>query len=205
VPPPPGHLRALRELTAKRGILLILDEIQTGIGRTGPLFAYQAEDVLPDILTVGKGLGAGFPVAAVLARESVAVFEPGDQGGTFPGNPLACAVALAVLREVTGAGFLERAAVSARALRTALEDLAKKHHCRGVEGRGHLLALSLPLPHARDVASAAFERGLLVNAARPDRLRVMPALTTSESEISQMHEWLDAALSSALSSPSTAR
>jgi acetylornithine/N-succinyldiaminopimelate aminotransferase len=189
VTPPEGYLAGLRALCDRREILLIVDEIQTGMGRTGPLFAFQAEGIRPDIVTLGKGLGGGLPVSAVLAKGEVACFAPGDHGGTFAAHALLSAGALAVLRVLTTS---DRSA-SAQALEAALRTLAERHGLR-LRGRGHLWGLVLGSPRAEAIRDACFERGLLVNAARPDVIRLMPALNVSGDEIAAMASTLGAAL-----------
>ena len=189
-----GFLRALRSLTAKHGLLLILDEIQTGIGRTGRMFHYEHVGIHPDILTLGKGIGGGVPLGAVLASEAASCFEHGDQGGTYNGNPLMCAVGLAVLAEVGRQGFLEGVAESGRLLERTLLGLAGRHGLGEVRGRGLLQALDLGRPVAVAVAARAFEAGLLVNAPRADALRLMPALNVTRGEIEEMARILDGVL-----------
>ena len=136
-------LRDLRRLTSQHGLLLILDEIQTGIGRTGKLFHCQHAGIEPDIMTLGKGIGGGVPLAALLAKESVSCFEPGDQGGTFNGNPLMCAAGLAVLSEVNRPGFLKTVVSTGLFLEAELQRLSARHGLGEVRGRGLLLALDL--------------------------------------------------------------
>ncbi|MCP4035388.1 MAG: aminotransferase class III-fold pyridoxal phosphate-dependent enzyme [bacterium] len=186
VVPPAGFLSALRKLTCERGVLLICDEIQTGMGRTGPLLAHQHENVTPDILTLGKGIGGGVPLAAVLARETVACFEPGDQGGTFNGNPLMMAVGQAVLDAITARNFVEHAAGVSRTMFAGLHTLAAEFEGVGLRGTGHLLALTLPAANAAAIAARCFEAGLLLNAPQPHVLRLMPALTTTRAEVETM-------------------
>ncbi|MBW1886152.1 MAG: acetylornithine transaminase [Deltaproteobacteria bacterium] len=198
VMPAKDFLPGLRELTEQRGLLLILDEIQTGMGRTGPLFAHRHWDVTPDIMTLGKGIGAGVPLAALLARESVSCFEPGDQGGTFNGNPLMAAVGLAVLSAVTEPAFIEHTQRVGRGLMRDLERLASQHPGAGVRGLGHLLALTLPKPCAGQIAARCFEAGLLINAPRPNIVRFMPALTVAEDEVKAMLAILEPILSEEL-------
>lgn len=198
VVPPEGTLRALREITARRGVLLILDEVQTGMGRTGPLFAHQAEDVQPDLMTLGKGLGGGVPLAALLAREELCCFEPGDQGGTHAGNPLMAAVGLAVLRRLVEPDFVASRARVAERLASGLEQLSRQRACLGVEGRGFLLALRLPAPCGAEVVAACFARGALVNAPRPDRIRLMPALDVAPAEVDALLGILSDALEEVL-------
>ena len=193
VMPPLGYLSALRALCDRRGLLLILDEIQTGMARTGPLFAHEAEQARPDILTLGKGLGVGLPVSAMLAREEVACFARGDHGGTFIGHALLSAGALAVLERLLSAEHTALREASASTLERTLRELAAQHGL-GLRGRGHLWALVLPSARAESVRDDCFERGLLINAARPDLLRLMPALDVGDEEIASMRELLSAAL-----------
>jgi acetylornithine/N-succinyldiaminopimelate aminotransferase len=185
VVPPAGYLRALRELCDRRDILLILDEVQTGLGRTGPLFAYQAEDARPDIMTLGKGLGGGLPVSALLANDRAACFQPGDHGGTFSGNALVCAGALAMLEALSRPAHAELRRASSLYLEAALRTLAASTGS-SLRGRGHLWALVLARPSAELVRDRAFERGLLVNAARPHILRFMPALDVDRDSTDEM-------------------
>jgi acetylornithine/N-succinyldiaminopimelate aminotransferase len=187
-------LRDLRALTRNRGLLLILDEIQTGIGRTGKFFAFEHAGILPDIMTLGKGLGGGIPLAALVAREDVCCFAHGDQGGTFNGNAFATAVGCAVMEEIAKPGFLTSAAETGLYLTAGLERLSRRHGGGGVRGRGLLQALDLGRDIGPEVASAAFRRGLLINAPRSDSLRFMPALTVTRDEIDLMLAILDAML-----------
>ena len=187
-------LQQLRELTSAHGLLLILDEIQTGMGRTGKLFHYEHAGIAPDIMTLGKGIGGGVPLAALLATSRAACFEHGDQGGTFNGNPLMCAAGLAVLDQVAKPDFLKSAAETGLFLESELQRLSARHGLGEVRGRGLLLALDLKLPVGPAIVAQAFAHGLLLNAPRPDTLRFMPALNVTREEISQMIEALDAIL-----------
>jgi acetylornithine/N-succinyldiaminopimelate aminotransferase len=187
-------MRDLRELTRAHGLLLILDEIQTGIGRTGKLFHYQHADIAPDIVTLGKGIGGGVPLAALLATEAASCFEHGDQGGTFCGNPLMCAAGLAVLKTVATPEFLKSVADTGRYLESELQRLSARHGLGEVRGRGLLLALDLRMPMAASIAVRAFEDGVLLNAPKPDALRFMPALNVARQEIDSMVGCLDAVL-----------
>ncbi|MFT5091120.1 MAG: acetylornithine/N-succinyldiaminopimelate aminotransferase [Candidatus Latescibacterota bacterium] len=137
------YLRQLRQLTQEHDVLLIVDEVQTSVGRTGTLFAFEHAGIKPDIMTLGKGLGGGAPIAALLASEAVSCFVPGDQGGTFNGNALMTSVALAVLKTVSDAVFLDNVIAQEKYLRTALAELAAKHDFGSVRGRGLLLALNI--------------------------------------------------------------
>lgn len=188
------YLKALRELTERRGVLLILDEIQTGMGRTGTLFGFEHAGIRPDVMTLGKGLGGGVPLAALLARREVCCFEHGDQGGTFNGNPLMCAVGSAVLGEITAPGFLERVRTAGDRLWQGLEVLSRRHGLGAVRGQGLLLALDLGRPVGPSIVAEALADGLLVNAPRADTLRFMPALTIADAEIDQALAMLDSVL-----------
>ncbi len=189
------YLRSLRTLADERGLLLILDEIQTGMGRTGALFCFEHTGVLPDIMTLGKGIGAGTPLAALLAREAVCCFDPGDQGGTYNGNALMAAVGQAVLEQITAEGFLERVCEAGAVLRRGLESLSEKYGLSGVRGRGLLLALDLkPRADGFALVEKALAEGLLLNAPAPDALRFVPALNVSDAEIAEMLDMLDGLL-----------
>jgi acetylornithine/N-succinyldiaminopimelate aminotransferase len=190
-------LRELRALTKELGLLLIFDEIQTGMGRTGKLFGYQHAEIQPDIMTLGKGIGGGVPLAALLATEKASCFEHGDQGGTFNGNPLMCAAGLAVLDEVTKPGFLEQTAATGLFLESELQRLSTRHGLGEVRGRGLLLALDLKLPMGASIVAQALEAGLLLNSPQPDALRFMPALNVTREEIAVMIDGLDAILTKA--------
>jgi acetylornithine/N-succinyldiaminopimelate aminotransferase len=187
-------LRELRELTRAHGLLLIVDEIQTGMGRTGKLFHYEHAGVEPDIMTLGKGIGGGVPLAALLANEAASCFEHGDQGGTFNGNPLMCAAGLAVLREIGKADFLKAITETGLYLESELQRISARHGLGEVRGRGLLVALDLKHPIAGSIVAQAFEDGVLLNAPRPDALRFMPALNVTKSEIDAMIDGLDAIL-----------
>jgi acetylornithine/N-succinyldiaminopimelate aminotransferase len=183
-------LRDLRRLTRERHLLLIVDEIQTGIGRTGCLFGYEHAGIDPDIVTLGKGLGGGVPLAALVASERASCFDPGDQGGTFNGNPLMAAVGCAVVEAVRDPTFLAAVVANGQYLRDRLQALSADLGHGEVRGRGLLVALALKGQDASKVARAALERGLLINAPRPDTLRFMPALTVSRDEIDRMIDLL---------------
>jgi acetylornithine/N-succinyldiaminopimelate aminotransferase len=176
-------LRDLRLLCDRHQLLLIMDEVQTGCGRTGSLFAYQQHGIEPDIMTLGKGLGGGVPLAALLTKQEYSCFAPGDQGGTYCGNPLSCAAGVAVMRVLTGAGFLDTVRDRGEELAAGLEALAAEFGLGEVRGRGLLLALELRRDIAAEVVAQARADGLLINAARPHCLRLMPALNTRSDEI----------------------
>jgi acetylornithine/N-succinyldiaminopimelate aminotransferase len=187
-------LRDLRALTREHGLLLILDEIQTGMGRTGKLFHYEHAGIDPDIMTLGKGIGGGVPLAALLATETASCFQHGDQGGTFNGNPLMCAVGLAVLETVGQPNFLKSATDAGLLLASELQRISARHGLGEVRGKGLLLALDLKCPIAAAVVAQALQDGMLLNAPQPDALRFMPALNVTRDEIAQMIDGLDAIL-----------
>jgi acetylornithine/N-succinyldiaminopimelate aminotransferase len=187
-------LRDLRALTKAHGLLLIFDEIQTGMGRTGKLFHYEHAGIESDIMTLGKGIGGGVPLAALLATQAASCFVHGDQGGTFNGNPLMCAAGLAVLRCVSEPDFLKAVVDTGLYLEGELQRLSARHGLGEVRGRGLLLALGLKHPIAASVAAQAFDDGVLLNAPQPDALRFMPALNVTKAEIDAMIEGLDAIL-----------
>jgi acetylornithine/N-succinyldiaminopimelate aminotransferase len=187
-------LRDLRDLTRAHGLLLISDEIQTGMGRTGKLFHYEHAGIEPDIMTLGKGIGGGVPLAALLATDAASCFEHGDQGGTFNGNPLMCAAGLAVLERVGAPDFLKSVVDTGLFLEIELQRISARHGLGEVRGRGLLLALDLKHPIAASIVAQAFADGVLLNAPRPDTLRFMPALNVRKGEIADMIDALDAIL-----------
>jgi acetylornithine/N-succinyldiaminopimelate aminotransferase len=176
IPPPPGYLRAAREACDGSGALLVIDEIQSGIGRTGHWFAHQAEGVTPDVLTLAKGLGGGLPIGACVGfGEFGSVLGKGDHGSTFGANPVSCAAALAVLETIEADGLLEAATSAGRQLS---DGIAAVSHplLAGVRGQGLWLAAILTENAAADVEAAARRAGFLVNAVQPDAIRLAPPL-----------------------------
>ena len=186
IPADQDFLAGLRELTREHGLLLIFDEVQTGMGRTGSLFAYEQFGVEPDIMTLGKGIGGGLPLAALLTKSEFSCFEPGEQGGTFNGNPLVCAAGLAVIEQLQQPGFLDAVRVKSEYLQQALERLSADFDLGGVRGPGLLMALDTAEKDATDIATKAFDNQLLINAPRPNTLRFMPALNVGTKDIDEM-------------------
>ncbi|HEY54814.1 MAG TPA: aspartate aminotransferase family protein [Dehalococcoidia bacterium] len=198
--PDDGYLPALRKWCDQKGILLILDEIQTGIGRTGTLFAYEQYGLEPDIMTLAKGLASGVPIGAVLAKNSSAVFAAGEHGSTFGGNPLACAAGYAVVKFVIDNDIAGRAKEVGQYLIKGLEGMKKKFpFVTEVRGRGLLVAMEFDSDIAQPLVMACLERGLLVNKLKPNALRFMPPLIIGKSEVDEALGILDGALSSAIS------
>ena len=194
VPASVEFLQLLRQICDDRGLLLIVDEVQTGMGRTGKLFAHQHAGIEPDIMPLGKGIGGGVPLSALLAKESVCCFEAGDQGGTYNGNPLMTAVGAAVLEVLTAPGFLDEVAAKGEYLGAGLQRLSDRLGLRGERGQGLLRALLLADERGPAIVEAARERGpegLLLNAPRPHLLRFRPPRTGSREEIDQMLAWLE--------------
>jgi acetylornithine/N-succinyldiaminopimelate aminotransferase len=189
VTPPAGYLAAAREITAKAGALLVLDEVQTGIGRTGAWFAFRREGIVPDVVTLAKGLGGGLPIGACVGLgDAAALLEPGQHGTTFGGNPVCCAAALAVLDTIAAEGLLEHVGLVGKELATGIE--AMEHPLvTGVDGAGLLIGVLLGKPVSAAVAAAARDAGFLVNNAVPDRIRLVPPLILTEG---QATEFLDA-------------
>ncbi len=187
-------LRGLRALTRNHELLLIVDEIQTGIGRLGTMFAYEQADIEPDIMVLGKGIGGGVPLAALLATDAVSCFEHGDQGGTFNGSPLMCAAGLTIVQHVAQPEFLQNVVRNGLLLGSELQKLSARHGLGGIRGTGLLQALDLKRPIGPAIVNDTRDAGLLLNAPRPDSLRFMPALNVSAAEIGEMIETLDGAL-----------
>jgi len=185
--PPPGYLPEVREICREHGALLILDEVQTGIGRTGKMLALEHESVVPDLLTLGKGLGGGFPIAAVLTTEEVAgTVSPGDHGGTYIGNPLASAAANAVLEVVCEEKLTERAAELGGRIQERLQSFVDGHPDLVSEVRGRGLLIGLVLRDVEKTAALpgrALEKGILVNVTAGNVMRLFPALNIPEDEL----------------------
>ena len=182
-------MRELRKFTAENNILLIVDEVQAGCGRTGTLFAYQHFGIEPDIMTLGKGIGGGVPLAALLTTNAVASFVPGDQGGTYNGNPLMTAVGISVIEQLLAPGFLENVTAKGNLLQAELLKLCAEFNLEGERGEGLLRALMLGKDIGGKLVELARERspeGLLINSPRPNLLRFMPALNVSDDEIRMM-------------------
>jgi acetylornithine/N-succinyldiaminopimelate aminotransferase len=192
VPPPAGYLAAARAACDASGALLIIDEVQSGIGRTGDWFACVAEGVRPDVLTLGKGLAGGLPIGACLGVGAAGeLFTPGDHGSTFGGNPVSCAAALAVLQTIEDERLLDQVKRVGEQLAGALAELPGVRERRGV---GLWRAVRLSGPHAPAVEAAARDHGLLVNAVRPDTLRLAPPLVLTEADADEALPRLHAAL-----------
>ena len=186
------YLAEVRAWCDLKGLLLILDEIQTGIGRTGTLFAYQQYDIEPDIMTLAKGLGGGVPIGAFLATDSASVFVPGEHGSTFGGNPLACAAGYATLKFVIENDISDNAGQVGQYLLAGLEGLKQKYHfITDVRGRGLLVAIEFDSDIAQQLVLACLDEGLLVNRVKPNALRLMPPLIIGKEEVDEALDILD--------------
>jgi acetylornithine aminotransferase len=182
VVPPPGYLAAAREITTRHGALLAVDEVQTGIGRTGTWFAHQADGIEPDVMTLAKGLGGGLPLGACLAFGAAAdLLGPGSHGSTFGGNPVCCAAGLAVLDTIVADDLLVRAKEIGERLRDGIEQLGHPA-VSGVRGGGSLLGVVLHAPVAKAAEAALAEAGFLVNAVAPGVLRLAPPLILTDAQ-----------------------
>jgi acetylornithine aminotransferase len=183
--PPEGYLQAAREITRRHGALLILDEVQTGIGRTGHWFAHQAVGVTPDVVTLAKGLGGGLPIGACIGiGEAAELFEPGHHGTTFGGNPVCCAAALAVLDTISSAGLLEHSGRVGKEICAGIERLGHPL-VSDVSGAGLLVGVGLASPVSATVTAAARDAGFLINNAVPGRLRLAPPLIVSGEQVGE--------------------
>jgi acetylornithine/N-succinyldiaminopimelate aminotransferase len=193
--PDEGYLAAIRNWCDQKGIMLILDEVQTGIGRTGTLFAYEQYGVEPDIMTLAKGLAGGVPIGAILAKEKASVFASGEHGSTFGGNPLACAAGYATVRFVIDNNIAGRAKEVGEYLIGKLERMKPKFPAiTDVRGRGLLVAIEFNDEIAQSLVMACLERGLLVNKLKPNALRFMPPLIIGKKEVDEALDILDKAL-----------
>ena len=181
-----AYMKGLRKLCDESGVLLILDEIQTGIGRTGSLFAYEQYGIEPDIMTLGKGIGGGFPLAALMAKDKFCLFEAGDQGGTFCGQPLAMAAGLAVVGEVINKRIFARAKSRGRYLQKRLKEMSGEFGFTNIRGKGLLVGLDLPADKGPEVVKACEAERLLINAPNPKAIRFMPALNITTAQVDEM-------------------
>jgi acetylornithine aminotransferase len=195
--PPEGYLRAAREITAARGALLVIDEVQTGIGRTGAWFAHLSAGIVPDVVTLAKGLGGGLPIGACVGIGAAGrLLEPGQHGTTFGGNPVCCAAALAVLDTIAGDGLLEHVRQVGKEIATGIEALGHPL-VTDVSGAGLMIGVGLPAPVSAAVSAAAREGGYLINSAVPDRIRIIPPLVLTDAQARELLGALPAFLDAA--------
>ncbi len=181
-----NYIKELRKICDEKNILLIFDEIQTGLGRTGKLFAYEHYGVEPDIMTLAKGIGGGFPLSAMLTKKEFDIFEAGDQGGSYSSQPLAMSVGLAVVNEIIEANLSENAEKMGSYIMHKLEAVKDKLNIKNIRGKGLLIAFDLSTECATEVVSKCFACGLTINAPKPATIRLMPALIVSKADIDEM-------------------
>lgn len=181
VAPPEGYLEAVRALTERYGVLMIVDEVQTGMGRTGSWFAHQHSNIVPDVMTLAKGLGGGMPLGAVVARgEAATLFKPGSHGTTFGGNPVCAAAGLAVIDVLERDNIIANVAEKGRVLARKLAALESVDHVRG---RGFMLGLVLDAPLAKGAVDAGYRNGVILNAPQANVIRIVPPLNLTDEEI----------------------
>lgn len=181
-----NYVQEIRKICDEKNILLIFDEVQTGFARTGKLFAYEHYGVEPDIMTLGKGIGNGFPLSALLAKNAFCVFEKGDQGGTYTGQPLAMAAGLAVLKEMLKTDLCAHVLEMGQYLLHKLQEIQPETHISNFRGKGLLLGFDLPKENGEEVVARALKKGLLLNSPRPKSIRLIPPLIVTKKEIEQM-------------------
>lgn len=191
IPAEKAFMQGLRKLADEHNLLLVVDEVQTGVGRTGHMFGYEAFGIEPDVMTLGKGLGGGVPISALLAKSSCCVFEPGEQGGTYNGNPLMTSVALAILTRLAEPDFMPMVNARSEQLTKELDALSAKFGLGKVRGMGLILALDTGTLDANVISAKCMERRVLINAPQTHALRFVPALNLTEAEITQMVSTLD--------------
>jgi len=191
------YVMALRKLCDENNIMLIFDEVQTGIGRCGAMFAYEIYGVEPDIMTLAKGIGGGFPLSAMLTKEKFNIFEPGDQGGTYSSQPLAMSVGLAVVKEVYEKKLYNNSRLQGEYIKKKLSEISGKYKLSNIRGMGLLIAFDLSQDKGKELVSICMKNKLLVNSPKVNAIRLMPALNVSKKDIDLMIERLKKSLDEA--------
>lgn len=194
----PEYMQLLRRICDEQNILLIADEVQTGLGRTGKLFGYEHYGIEPDIMTLAKGIGGGFPLSAMLAKEKFNVFEAGDQGGTYSGQPLAMEVGYAVVREILDRNLAANAKAQGDYLKGKLREIQARFSLSSIRGEGLLLAFDLPAEKGGDIVAQCMQEGLLVNCPQPSTIRLIPPLIVTAADIDAMMAILTGVLAKVL-------
>ena len=180
------YIETISNICKEHGILLIFDEVQTGIGRTGKLFAYEHYGIEPDIMTLAKGIGGGYPLSALLTKEKLNIFEPGDQGGTYSSQPLGMAVGMAVLSEVINKKLFINAKIQGTYILKKLDELKNKYKLKNIRGTGLLIAFDLPCDKGSEIVDKCLQEGLILNSPRPSIIRLMPPLIVTEKDTDNM-------------------
>ena len=181
-----GFIQKLRDFCDEENILLVFDEIQTGMGRTGKLFCYEHYGIQPDMMTLGKGIGGGFPLSALLTKEKLNIFDPGDQGGTYTGQPLAMSVGLAVLTEILDKNLVENSRIMGEHILEELHKVSNQYEIENVRGKGLLIAFDLLQTKGVDLVNNCLQDGLLINAPKDSSIRLMPPLMVTEKEVENL-------------------
>jgi acetylornithine/N-succinyldiaminopimelate aminotransferase len=194
-----AYIRGIRKICDERGILMIVDEVQTGLGRCGTLFAYQQYGIEPDIMTLAKGIGAGYPLAALLAREKFCCFAAGDHGGTYGGNSLGMAVGMAVVEEIIKRDLSAYAVEVGDYIKSKLSAEASRFNLTNIRGRGLLLAFDVPEEAGKEIVNRGLLKGLLLNSPQPASIRLMPPLIVEKGHVDDMIAILKATLEEVLS------
>ncbi len=179
-------IHKLRDFCDTEKILLIFDEVQTGMGSTGNLFCYEHYDVEPDIMTLGKGIGGGFPLSALLAKDALNIFDPGDQGGTYTGQPLSMAVGLAVLKELLKKDIVTHCRLMGELINKKLSELSKQYEIENIRGKGLLIAFDLQQTKGNDFVHNCLKDGVLINSPKEESIRLMPPLVVTENNIDKL-------------------
>ncbi|AJA46598.1 acetylornithine aminotransferase [Clostridium pasteurianum DSM 525 = ATCC 6013] len=180
------YIETISNICKEHGILLIFDEVQTGIGRTGKLFAYEHYGIEPDIMTLAKGIGGGYPLSALLTKEKLNIFEPGDQGGTYSAQPLGMAVGMAVVEEVINKKLFINAEIQGNYILKKLRELKDKYKLKNIRGNGLLIAFDLPCDKGTEIVDKCLHEGLILNSPRPSIIRLMPPLIVTEKDTDNM-------------------
>lgn len=185
-----SYIQAVRKLCTDNKILLIFDEVQTGLGRTGKLFAYEHYDIEPDIMTLAKGIGGGYPLSAVLTKEEYNIFEPGDQGGTYSAQPLGMAVGIAVVSELIKKNLSYEAEQQGNYIKSKLNELKAKYKFENIRGKGLLIGFELTDTDGQTIVDKCLETGLLINSPHGSTIRLMPPLIVTKDDIDKMFDIL---------------
>lgn len=181
-----NYIKALSHICKENKILLIFDEVQTGLGRTGRLFAYEHYGIEPDIMTLAKGIGGGYPLSALLVKEELNIFEPGDQGGTYSAQPLGMAAGLAVVGEIINKNLSHNANIQGEYIIKKLNEIKNKYNLTNIRGKGLLLAFDIPKDNGSEIVDECLNEGLLINSPRPSIIRLMPPLIITQKDTDNM-------------------
>ncbi|MDP4142868.1 MAG: acetylornithine/succinylornithine family transaminase [Bacillota bacterium] len=188
------YILELRKVCDSKDILLIFDEVQTGLGRTGKLFAYEHYGIEPDIMTLAKGIGGGYPLSAMLTKDKYNIFEAGDQGGTYCGNPLGMAVGMAVVEEIIKKDLTSNAQVQGEYILKKLNEIQTKFLIKNIRGKGLLIAFDLPMEKGKEVVDKCLKAGVLINSPKPSTIRLIPPLIVTKEDIDNMFDILEKVL-----------